>query len=143
MGREQETPPVVVVEKSGSGLGPFFLGLLLGATVALLFAPRSGEETRRLLRARGRELWRRMGEKAEELRDAVEEGFELGKARVEQSLESVRRSLDERKAAAADAVEASKAAVQSAREELERRLEEARTARRAGKGGGEEGTGGD
>jgi gas vesicle protein len=138
MAQEREGQPVVVVERSGSGLGPFILGLLLGAGVALLLAPRSGAETRRLLRARGRDLWRTVGEKAEGIKEVVEEGLERGKARVEEGIESLRRSLEERRAAAADAVDAGRAAVQSAREELEQRLEEARAARRGGKRGEEE-----
>ena len=35
--------PYVVIEKSG-GMGSFFLGLAIGAGLALLFAPKSGRE---------------------------------------------------------------------------------------------------
>ena len=40
----------------GAFLTGFLTGALVGAVVALLFAPRSGEETRRLLQERGIEL---------------------------------------------------------------------------------------
>lgn len=131
MARERESPRVVVVER-GSGLGAFLWGALLGAGVALLVAPRSGAETRRLLRAKGREVLDAASEKADELREAVSEGYERSKARVEESLESARRAVEERREAARDVVDASRAAAHSAREELERRLTEARAARGRG-----------
>src|SRR5687767_15900280 len=75
--------PVVVVEEGG-GLGTFVWGLLLGAGAALLFAPQSGEETRRMLRQRGRRLWTAAEEKAAELQELVTDGFEDAKSRVEE-----------------------------------------------------------
>jgi gas vesicle protein len=131
MSREREQQPVMVVERSESGLGAFFLGLLIGAGVALLFAPQSGAETRRAIRRRTRELVDAAGRKADELRGLVEEGYERGRERVEEGLEAARRSVSERREAVRDAAEAGRAAVQSARDELERRLSEARSARRA------------
>ena len=53
MPREREEPRVVIVER-GSTLGAFLWGTLLGAGFALLVAPRSGAETRRLRRRGGR-----------------------------------------------------------------------------------------
>ena len=38
--------PYVIVEQQESGIGPFLLGIALGAGVALLFAPQSGQEVR-------------------------------------------------------------------------------------------------
>ncbi len=119
--RRTEEPRVVVVEKSG-GLGSFLLGLAVGAGLALLLAPQSGEDTRRLLRARGRRLWTAAEEKAEELQDLVAGGFEDAKARVEEV-------LDDRRQAARDTLEAGRATARSARDELEHRLAEARAAR--------------
>lgn len=138
MTREREHQPVVVVESSPSGLGPFFVGLALGAVAALLLAPRAGAETRRLLRAKGREVWATTSEKAEELRGAVEERYERGKARVEEGLENVRQSIDDRRAAVRDTADAGRAAVHSARDELERRLSEARAARRSARRTGDD-----
>jgi len=47
------------------------LGALIGAGVALLFAPQSGEETRRLIRKRTRKLAHTAGDKLEDFRDSV------------------------------------------------------------------------
>jgi gas vesicle protein len=121
MRREKEVP-VVIVEKSDGGLGSFFWGALIGAGVALLFAPQSGEETRRLIKSRGRRLWAAAEEKASEIQDLVAGGIEEAKSRVEDA-------IDERRQQARDAVDAGKAAVHSARDELERRLSDARAAR--------------
>ena len=71
MAKEREASGVVVVER-GSGVGAFILGALVGAAVALLVAPRSGAETRRLLKAKGRDLMSAAGEKAEELRELAQ-----------------------------------------------------------------------
>jgi gas vesicle protein len=120
MKREREVP-VVVVERS-DGLSAFLWGLLLGAGAALLLAPFSGEETRRALRQRGRELWTAAEEKAAELQELLTDGYEQAKTRVEET-------IDERRQAFRDAADAGRAAVHSARDELERRLADARQSR--------------
>ncbi|NIM50086.1 MAG: hypothetical protein GTN62_07085 [Gemmatimonadales bacterium] len=121
--------PVVIVEKSSGGLGGFLLGLIVGAGAALLLAPQSGEETREVLRTRGRRLRADIGAKAGELQDRVEHGFEKAKERVEEEFESARQTLKDKRAGAQDALEAGKSAVHSARDELERKLAESRSAR--------------
>src|SRR5690349_16698261 len=42
----------VVIENHSAGVGPFLVGLAVGAGIALLFAPRSGEATRRDIKRR-------------------------------------------------------------------------------------------
>lgn len=121
--------PVVVVEKSEGGVGAFFWGLVLGAGVALLLAPQSGEETRRMLKHRGRRLWAAAEEKASELQEMLSGGYEDVRGTVEEGIGRARRAVDERRQATRDAVDAGKAAVHSARDELERRLADARAAR--------------
>lgn len=121
MKRRMEDGPVVIVEEGG-GLGTFVWGLLMGAGLALLFAPQSGEETRRMLRQRGRRLWSAAEEKAAELQELVTDGFGDVKAKVEEV-------IDDRQQAVRDTIDAGRTTARSARDELERRLADARAAR--------------
>ena len=85
--RDQDDAPYVVIERdSGGGLGSFVLGALVGAGLALLFAPKSGAETQEDLkeharRCRGaaeervREAQRQVEERLEEVREGVQTGF--------------------------------------------------------------------
>ena len=130
----EDNRPVVIVERSNGGLGSFLWGALCGAGIALLMAPRSGEETREVLRSRGRRLRARAQGTAEDLQGHVEDGYEVAKARVEEGFETARNSLTDIRTGAKDAVEAGKATVHSAREELERRLADARAARKGDSG---------
>jgi gas vesicle protein len=129
MGRYEEQP-VVVVEKSGGGIGAFLAGAAVGAVVALLFAPQSGAETRAQIAARARRLREAAEDRLDDLQEAVESGYAHSKAAVEQGLQRARRSLEERRDDARDTVDAGRAAVRTARDELERRLAEARAQRR-------------
>ena len=53
---DDEDGRYVVIERQdgGSSIGPFILGAAIGAGLALLFAPRSGAETRADIRRRAR-----------------------------------------------------------------------------------------
>lgn len=87
-------------ERGGAGgfLTGLVCGALLGAGVALLFAPASGEKTRRILRRRARafqhdaadgwvtareEARRRLRRKKQALRDRLDQGLE----RIEERLD--------------------------------------------------------
>jgi gas vesicle protein len=131
MVRRHNEQPVIVVEKSGGGVGAFLAGATLGAVLALLFAPQSGEETRAQLRLRARRLRDAAEDRLDDLQEAVESGYARTKASVEASLQRARSSLDERRAEAKDTVDAGRQAVRTAREELERRLADARAQRGA------------
>ena len=63
MDYDDEDGPFVVIEKSEPGIGTFVTGLLIGAGIALLFAPRTGVETRRDLQRRAK----RVGNQAQDL----------------------------------------------------------------------------
>jgi len=120
--------PVIIIEKSsGSGLAGFLLGALVGAAAALLFAPQSGEETREVLRERGKKLRDDAQTRVSDFGHRLEEGYEHARERVEDGFDTARRTFREKRAGARDALDAGKAAVHSARDELEKRLAETRS----------------
>ena len=125
----------VVVERRGSPVVPFLCGLAVGAAVALLFAPMSGEELRADLRARSRKLKDLASQKLDELGDLAEGGYEKARAKVEEGLDSAKRSVQEGRQVARDVADAGRDMAQTARDELERRLSDAREARRAARQG--------
>ncbi len=133
MVRRKQGREVVYLERSGDSSAKWlFWGAALGAGLALLYAPRSGEETRRVLQRR---LWK--------LRAMTEEKFdELAQqfGGTPESLEDFEDSdEDEELLGGGEAGPGlhARAGAPSAREELERRLSEAR-ARRRGSGEVEE-----
>lgn len=120
--RDREEGPYYVIERDkGSGVGSFLMGALLGAGVALLFAPRSGEETQRDLK-----------ERAARLRDAAEERMRDAQAQLEERFDHARADLMDRVESIREAVDSGREAAHEARGELEERLERSRAAYRAG-----------
>lgn len=82
-----------------SNLPYFLLGVGVGAAVGLLYAPNSGEETRRELRSRadeGRDYLRRRGNElrgqAEDLLDRGREGVRTQRDQLASALEAGRRA---------------------------------------------------
>ncbi len=76
----------------GKGIGFVFgllVGALIGASVAILLAPQSGEETREILKEKTLDARRKMKEFADNFKDDAEEWVE--KAR--KSLEETRTKL--------------------------------------------------
>jgi len=75
-------------DRDGNSLGWFLAGLGLGAVVGVLYAPRSGSETREVLRARaeeGREFVRNQARVArEQATDWVDRGRDVVSAQKEQ-----------------------------------------------------------
>jgi len=87
--RDHHDVPYIVIEREGGGqVGAFVLGALLGAGVALLFAPKSGEETQAELR-----------EQAARLREAAEERVKNAQreleGRIDQARDGVRARVEE------------------------------------------------
>ena len=124
--------PYIVIEKHSGGVGNLLLGVLIGAGVALLFAPRSGEETRTEITRRARRAGSKVKGVAHEVTDQVVDTFEGAKARVEEQIESARTAIEAKKAQVARAMEAGREAAQQARGDLERRLAETKAAYNAG-----------
>jgi gas vesicle protein len=128
MQRGKKRPEVVLVERGGDTSAKWlFWGALLGAGLALLYAPRSGEETRRSLQRR---LWKlralteeKLDELSEKLSSGVQEvGSALGRGPREEDEDDEFEDLDDLPPPAARTA--------SAREEFERRLSTARSRRR-------------
>jgi gas vesicle protein len=81
-------------EDTGSKISFFLVGLGIGALVGILFAPKSGEETREYLADKadeGREYAQR---KARELRERAEDLVERSKSVAAQKKESISAAID-------------------------------------------------
>ena len=73
--------------ETGSFLAGFILGGLVGAAVAMILAPSSGEEARRKIRERGIELRDQIEDRAEETRKRAEDITGDVKTRAEKAAE--------------------------------------------------------
>jgi gas vesicle protein len=92
----------------------FFLGALSGAALAVLFAPRSGEDTRDLLE----EKLRQSADRGKKLRDtAVEKGREVLEDAGDY-IEKQRDTLEKRRDRLAAAVEAGRQAYRDEKEKM-------------------------
>jgi hypothetical protein len=120
--------PYVVIEQKQSGIGSFLLGLAIGAGVALLFAPRSGEETRRDIQRRAREVGDQAQDLVSGLTESVGSSFQQAKDSVEERIDAARNAVELKRRQVSHAVDAGRAAAQQAREELEQRIAETKAA---------------
>lgn len=116
-----DLPYLVIEKRSSGGVGAFLVGALLGAGVALLMAPRSGEQTREEIRTGVNRLRERAEETVRHLSDSVND-----------TIGNVREEVDDRLTAARDAFEAGRRAARESRDDMERRVTEAKTRVRAG-----------
>lgn len=115
---------IVYVERGGDASAKWlFWGAVLGAGLALLYAPRTGEETRRVLQ---RKLWK-LRAMTEEKLDDIAQQFGSGK----DVLEDLADDDDDFDEAGDTPALRPRGSGASAREELERRLAESRARRRA------------
>ncbi len=121
MVRRKQGREVVYVERGGDASAKWlFWGAVLGAGLALMYAPRTGEETRRVLQ---RKLWKLRAVTEEKL-DELAQQFGSGKAALEDLADE-----DDDEAGELPPLRP-RASGPSAREELERRLAESRARRR-------------
>lgn len=131
---EHDEEPYIVIEKHSGGVTDFLLGALVGAGIALLFAPRSGEETRSEIARGARRAQTKVREVAEEVTDQVVDTIEGARTRVEEQIESARSAISAKKNQVGRAMDAGREAAQQARTDLERRLAETKAAYNAGAG---------
>jgi gas vesicle protein len=99
----------------------FLLGGIVGATLALLYAPASGEQTRRRIREAGTEMGENVREEYGKMRDKAEIEFSRMKDRASEKIQSVKGAYEEKKSRFKEAYMEGKAsfeADQAAKEEL-------------------------
>lgn len=132
MRHHEHDEPYIVIEKHSSGVGSLLLGVAIGAGVALLFAPRSGEETRRDIRRRARKAGDTVRGAAHGVTEQVVDTFESARSRVEEQIESARSAIEMKKQQVSRAMDAGREAAHQARGDLERRLAETKAAYQAG-----------
>jgi gas vesicle protein len=120
--------PYVVIEQNAPGVGSFIIGLAVGAGLALLFAPRSGAETRRDLQRKAREVGDQAQDIVFELTESIGNTFQQAKDTVEGRIDSARNAVELKRRQVSNAVDAGRAAAQQARVELEQRIAETKAA---------------
>ena len=89
-------------ENCGSKVGFFLAGLGIGAVMALLFAPRSGKETRDMIVQKAEEGRDFVVSKSEEIRKQAEDAVEKGKDLVSKQKELLSAALEAGKQAYQD-----------------------------------------
>jgi gas vesicle protein len=128
MARRKQGREVVYVERGGDASAKWlFWGAVLGAGLALLYAPRTGEETRRVLQ---RKLWKLRAVTEEKL-DELAQQFSSGREALQDLADDDDDEFDELSDAPPLRARAGTREAGSARDELERRLAESRARRRA------------
>ena len=120
--------PYVIVERNQPGVGSFLIGLALGAGVALLLAPQSGEETRRGLARRARRAQDAAKDFVEDVSGTVADKFQEVRATGEERIEATLDAVDDKKRRVSNAFHAGRAAAREARGELEQRIAESKAA---------------
>jgi gas vesicle protein len=124
--------PFVVIERhEDAGVGPFLVGLAIGAGVALLFAPRSGRATRRDIKRRAMRVRDAAEQTVTDVRENVVDRFEEARRHVEDQIEHARNAVDLKKRQFTRAVDAGRAAADEARLELEQRIAQSKASYQA------------
>jgi gas vesicle protein len=83
-----------MADNAGSKVSFFLVGLGIGALVGILFAPKSGEETREYLSQRAGEGKEFAQRKARELRERAEDLVERGKQAAARQKDSLADAVD-------------------------------------------------
>lgn len=87
-----------------SRLSYFFLGLGLGVAVGVLFAPKSGAETREFIRAKAGEGVDFVKQRGDEFRSSASDTIDRGKEALRRQKDSLSAAMDAGKQAYRDAV---------------------------------------
>jgi gas vesicle protein len=92
------------VEEDNNKLGYFFLGLGLGVAAGILFAPKSGEETRGYIRSKAEEGSDYVKRRGNELRDAATGAIDRGRDNMRRQRENLTAAVEAGKQAYREAV---------------------------------------
>ncbi len=96
---------------SGAALGAFFAGALIGGVVALLFAPRSGAETRGMIRDFVEDEVDTIKEKAAAAKEYVEDEIDRYKRKARRAVREVEGLVEEARERVENEIGATKKAV--------------------------------
>jgi gas vesicle protein len=118
---DHDDVPYVVIEKKSGGASAFLIGAIVGAGLALLFAPRSGRETREELKAGVARMRDRANDTVRGLQETMTD-----------TLDSVRDEVNDRIDSAREAFEAGRQAARDTRRQMEHKVQDARARVRAG-----------
>ena len=83
-----------MADESGGKFTYFLAGLGVGSLIGILFAPRSGEETRNLIHTRVDEGRDYLTKRSNELREQADELMERGRKAVARQRENVQSAVD-------------------------------------------------
>ena len=92
------------MEDESNSVGYFFLGLGLGVLAGVLFAPKSGEETRDLIRTKAGEGSDYVRRRGLELRDAATDALDRSKEGLRRQKDNLSAAVEAGKQAYRDAV---------------------------------------
>jgi gas vesicle protein len=87
-----------------NGLSSFLLGLGVGVAVGMLFAPKSGEETRELIKNKAGESGEYLKQRGAELKDTASGWVDKGKDALNRQKDTLNEAVDAGKQAYRDAV---------------------------------------
>jgi len=81
--------------RGGSAFGAFLLGGMIGALIGLLFAPRSGKETREMIAERGQEYLDTAMDTYDDGREKLTEAFSVAVGTTAERAEELKGKVDE------------------------------------------------
>jgi gas vesicle protein len=87
-----------------NGLSSFLLGLGVGVAIGMLFAPKSGEETRELIKNKAGEGGEYLKQRGAELKDTASGWVDKGKEALNRQRDTINEAVDAGKQAYRDAV---------------------------------------
>lgn len=113
--RDKDVSYIIVERSDDTGVAAFVWGALIGAGVALLFAPKSGRDTRNSI-----------SQGARRLKEAAEDTVRTVQDSVTGAVDNVRSQVGGTMTRARTAVDRGRNAARESRAEMERRIREAR-----------------